>query len=107
LIVSVPLELNRDHEELLAAASTPTTPSGHGHDHDNSSGGGGGGKGGGKSDGGYVTEAMFTHPTWGQRDPWPRERFHRALYPLLQDGVVWLDDHRGSMRYYFPSLVVR
>ena len=106
MIVSVPLELNRDHEELLAAASTPTTPSGHGHDHDNSSGGGGGGKGGG-SDGGYVTEAMFTHPTWGQREPWPRERFHRALYPLLQDGVVWLDDHRGSMRYYFPSLVVR
>jgi len=106
LIVSVPLELNRDHEELLAAASTPTTPSGHGHDHDNSSSGGGGGKGGG-NDGGYVTEAMFTHPTWGQREPWPRERFHRALYPLLQDGVVWLDDHRGSMRYYFPSLVVR
>ena len=102
--MSVPLELNRDHEALLTAASTPAAS----EPNDGSSSGSGSGSGGGGSGGeGYVTEAMFTHPSHGQRQPWARERFHRALYPLLQDGVVWVDEHCGAVRYYFPSLVVR
>ena len=72
MILSVPMELNRDHEDIITAAQ----------------------------DSGYVTSSVML-----ERHKWTSERFHRAMYPLLQDGVVWLDDFRGIKQYYFPSLM--
>jgi ESCRT-II complex subunit VPS22 len=74
MILSVPMELNRDHEDIIVAAQ----------------------------DSGYVTYAVML-----DSHKWTPERFHRAVYPLLQDGVVWLDDCRGVKQYYFPSLMTR
>ena len=75
MILSVPLELNRDHEDIIATAQASN---------------------------GYVTEAMM-QKTYG----WTTDRFQRAIYQLLQDGIVWLDDWCGTKCYYFPSLILR
>mmetsp|Transcript_10560 Transcript_10560/g.17215 ORF Transcript_10560/g.17215 Transcript_10560/m.17215 type:complete len:175 (-) Transcript_10560:170-694(-) len=72
MIVSVPLELNTDHEYIISAAS----------DED-----------------GSVTETLMSG-----LHGWTKERFDRIIHPLLQEGIVWIDDHRGERRYYFPSM---
>lgn len=59
MILSVPLELNNDHEELFSIASQRSS---------------------------CVSEKMMSE-FYG----WPRERFHRVVNVLLQEGIVWLD----------------
>jgi len=42
-------------------------------------------------DGGYFTEeALLT--TRG----WSKERFHSIVTPLLQEGIIWIDDYDGK-----------
>jgi ESCRT-II complex subunit VPS22 len=41
-------------------------------------------------DTGFVTELSMTNIGWFS------ERFRVAIYPLLQDGLVWVDEHKGN-----------
>jgi len=70
-IISVPVELNRDHEELVEEAQ--------------------------KNE--YVSERTFVE-CYG----WTHERFSFAITPLLREGIVWVDEHEGTLTFYFPSL---
>lgn len=71
LIVSVPLEMNKDHEELLSEAQ----------------------------DSGFVSESTMRN-TYG----WTTARFEMLIYPMLQEGMIWIDDYEGESRYYLPSV---
>ena len=67
MVVSVPLELNNDHEVLFALARGS----------------------------GYFTERMLI-----SAHGWTPERFTRIVNPLLQEGIVWIDDFNGN---FIPS----
>ena len=74
-VLSVPMEINKDSEALIAEAQMS----------------------------GSVAEDEFVdkHRAAG----WTRERFRFVLAPLLREGLVWLDrDRLGSVRYFFPSV---
>mgnify|MGYP006084767887 CR=1 FL=1 len=78
LVVSVPCELNRDHEDIMAHARRSSPP-------------------------GFVTQRVMraeAHP------PWTDERTDRALQMLLRTGMVWVDDQAaaGERQFWFPSL---
>lgn len=72
MIVSVPIEMNTDHEYVIAAAS---------------------------DDDGFVTEELMR-----RLHGWTAERFATIIHPLLHEGIVWVDEHQGVTRYYFPSM---
>ena len=65
LILSVPMEVNRDHSELMTVAQ----------------------------DLGYVSEAMMR-----SLHGWTSERFDQCIGPLLQEGIVWGDEHDGTYK---------
>ncbi|GKY97890.1 hypothetical protein MPSEU_000747000 [Mayamaea pseudoterrestris] len=82
LVISVPMELDQDHMTVLELA----TRDGNG----NLDGGGGGAK-------------VTSHQV--QQDAgWSKERADRVLEMLLQQGMVWLDDYKGELYYWFPSV---
>jgi len=78
MILTVPVELNKDHMLLLAEAEKqgPTTP-----------------------------RVSFAHVerTLG----WDRVRFDRTVKSLMDDGMVWVYDPppTGDREYWFPSLL--
>lgn len=45
-------------------------------------------------DTGFVTIMSMTRSTG-----WSEERFNVAIRPLLQDGIVWLDDYKGKWSF--------
>jgi ESCRT-II complex subunit VPS22 len=91
MVLSVPLEVNRDHGELMTVAQEI----------------------------GYVSQATM-QSLYG----WTTERFEQSIVPLLQEGIVWVDDQNGECYhelstdqtvtfmyfvsgercYYFPSI---
>lgn len=73
MIVSVPIEMNTDHEYVISAAS--------------------------EDEEGYVTEELMR-----RMHGWTSERFRTIIHPLLQEGIVWVDEYQGETRYYFPSM---
>lgn len=73
MIVSVPIEMNTDHEYVISAAS--------------------------EDEEGYVTEELMR-----RMHGWTAERFRTIIHPLLQEGIVWVDEYQGETRYYFPSM---
>jgi len=83
MILSVPVELNKDHMVLLAEAEKqgPTTP--------------------------RITFAHVERTLVG----WDRVRFDRTVRSLMDDGMVWVYDPPGggdvanSREYWFPSLL--
>lgn len=80
LLVSIPLELNKDHEELLdIAASTQ--------------------QGLGDYVGTFVTEEAMILRGWAEA------RFQIIIMGLLREGIAWIDDYEGQVRYYFPCLI--
>lgn len=76
MLLSVPLELNADHEVLINEANTV----------------------------GYISRNDMTITTGIYR--WSEERFVAAIYPLLCEGIVWLDDYNGIQTFYLPSLLM-
>mmetsp|Transcript_2142 Transcript_2142/g.2267 ORF Transcript_2142/g.2267 Transcript_2142/m.2267 type:complete len:241 (+) Transcript_2142:146-868(+) len=50
-------------------------------------------------DAGSVTEMTMTIT-----NGWSIERFDIAIRPLLQDGIIWVDDFKGERFYLLPSL---
>ena len=74
MIVSVPVELNRDHSLLLYSAQNTGS--------------------------GYVTISQMKHGN----NRWPQERTTRALHIMLQQGMCWEDRGGDEIRYYFPSV---
>ena len=73
MIVSVPIEMNTDHEYVISAASEEVE--------------------------GFVTEELMR-----RLHGWTTERFGTIIHPLLQEGIVWVDEYQGETRYYFPSM---
>jgi len=72
MLLSVPLELNRDHEILLSEAQRV----------------------------GHISMEDLA-----ANQQWSNERFSLAIYPLLQEGIVWVDDDmRGNRVYLLPML---
>ena len=97
-VLSVPMEINNDCQELMAVAQKLQSR-GHYDDSDSSSSSssssGGGGGGGGVSEG-IMTPAPYS---------WSPERFQLVLAPLLREGLVWVDIHHNQEdSYYFPSV---
>lgn len=79
MVISVPMELNKDHEEIFTVASMERLigiDAGHA----------------------FVSEDMMINAGWSV------ERFHLTIQPLLRDGNCWIDIHMGQTRYYFPWL---
>ncbi len=72
MIISVPIEMNTDHEYVISVAS---------------------------EEGGFVTEELM-RGLYG----WTAERFHTIISPLLQEGIVWVDECPSETKYYFPSM---
>lgn len=72
MIVSVPIEMNTDHEYVIQTAS---------------------------EDDGFVTEDMMR-----RLHGWTPGRFATIIHPLLQEGIVWVDEYQGEIRFYFPSM---
>ena len=72
MIISVPIEMNTDHEYVISAAS---------------------------DEGGFVTEELM-RGLYG----WTADRFQTIIGPLLQEGIVWVDECRSETKYYFPSM---
>jgi ESCRT-II complex subunit VPS22 len=64
LVLSVPLEVNRDHSDLMMVAQEI----------------------------GYVSR-----PTMQSLYGWTSERFDRSIEPLLQEGIVWVDNQEGKL----------
>jgi ESCRT-II complex subunit VPS22 len=64
MILSVPIELNRDHEDILQAAHVR----------------------------GFVTESAMV-----ESHGWTAERFRMVINPLVQEGLVWIDDDGGML----------
>ena len=64
LIVSVPIELNRDHEGIFGVIL----------------------------DNGYVSEKIMRI-----QYNWSVERFNIAVYSLMQDGILWVDNFEGML----------
>jgi ESCRT-II complex subunit VPS22 len=81
-ILSIPLEINNDHEILLKVAHEveQNTP--------NDSG---------------ITQNLLL-----MKHGWSNERFHHVLTPLLYEGIVWVDDSNNirEKSYYFPTISV-
>lgn len=77
-VLSVPMEINKDGQELIAEAQ----------EH------------------GFVAEDSFLSPLYSSRQPvWSRERFQFVMAPLLREGLVWIDrTPKGRIHYYFPSV---
>ena len=77
MVVSVPVELNRDHSLMLYAAQDSAN--------------------------GFITISQMQ----GGDHCWSEERTKRALHILLQQGMCWEDNPGVSgqpIRYYFPSI---
>jgi ESCRT-II complex subunit VPS22 len=70
-VVSVPLEVSRDHELILTLAQ--------------------------EGDGSVSFDELAALQ-------WSRERFELTITPMIRDGLVWIDDHEGSRRYFFQSI---
>ncbi|KAJ1436123.1 EAP30 subunit of ELL complex-like protein [Ochromonadaceae sp. CCMP2298] len=49
-------------------------------------------------------EGCVTQQLMAMMHGWTQERFDRIMDTLLQEGIVWIDDHNGERRYYFPSM---
>jgi ESCRT-II complex subunit VPS22 len=77
-VLSVPMEINKDGQELIAEAQ----------EH------------------GFVAEDSFLSPLHSSRQPlWSRERFQFVMAPLLREGLVLIDrTPKGRIHYYFPSV---
>lgn len=69
MLLSVPLELNRDHEILLSEAQHV----------------------------GYISDELLQ-----SNYQWTKERFALAIHPLLQEGIVWIDDVNGIRLFHLP-----
>lgn len=67
MIMSVPLELNQDHMQILMA---------------------------GQASGEVTLEAMQL-----SGGVWSVDRFMHAINPLLQEGIVWVDEYEGKGQY--------
>ena len=76
MIVSVPDELDDDHMQVMKVAE----------------------------DDGISTYGMISQIDLANALGWDNERSNRCLELLLGKGMVWLDEHRGEKRYWFPSL---
>lgn len=72
MIISVPIEMNTDHEFVISAAS---------------------------DEGGFVTEDLMRG-----LHGWSADRFRTIINPLLQEGIVWVDESSEGTFYYFPSM---
>lgn len=72
MIISVPIEMNTDHEFVISAAS---------------------------DEGGFVTEELMRG-----LHGWTADRFRTIINPLLQEGIVWVDESAEGTFYYFPSM---
>lgn len=72
MIISVPIEMNTDHEFVISAAS---------------------------DEGGFVTEELMRG-----LHGWTTDRFRTIINPLLQEGIVWVDESAEGTFYYFPSM---
>lgn len=77
MVVSVPTELDNDHCQVLAAASAYSA----------------------KGSGCGITAHEVK-----DRLGWSLDRADRALTLLLQQGMAWIDEHRGQTFYWFPSV---
>jgi ESCRT-II complex subunit VPS22 len=75
MIISVPQELDNDHMQVMATATTRQT-----------------------STSGITADDVAKSNGWG------RERAKRALDLLLTEGMVWLDEYKGIAYYWFPSV---
>lgn len=76
MVLSVPLELNKDHEEILDAAYSTFDSR-----HDK-----------------FVDVDIIS-----QRLGWPAERFELAIAPLVVEGLLWIDIHEGKNVFFTIS----
>jgi ESCRT-II complex subunit VPS22 len=75
MIISVPQELDNDHMQVMATATTLQT-----------------------STSGITVDDVAASTGWG------RERAERALDLLLTEGMAWCDEYKGILYYWFPSV---
>lgn len=68
MILSVPLEINNDHETILNIAQS--------------------------------NNSSFTLESAKKQTGWTEERLNLILKPMIQEGMVWLDDFKGYIYYY-------
>jgi ESCRT-II complex subunit VPS22 len=76
MVVSVPIELDNDHCQVMTVAI----------------------------DRGGIEGEGITVDTVRQALGWSEDRAERALRLLLQQGMVWIDEYRGQSFYWFPSV---
>lgn len=69
VLISVPMEINSDHEILMTVAQS----------HD----------------------GMFSLDIMISLHGWTLERFNYLVVPLLQDGMIWVDQHEGNKHLFF------
>ena len=82
MIVSVPMELDNDHMEIMKLAQREND-----NDNDRMLG---------------LTSGVVTITEIMDATGWDKERTNRAIDILLGNGMAWLDYHEGKKQYWFP-----